>query len=284
MNQTIVDITLDNAQSLLIDESHKRLVVVDFWASWCEPCKTLMPLLEKLAQEYEGSFLLAKVNADDLQMLASQFGVRSLPTVMLIQSGQPVDGFVGAKSEQDIRALLEKYLPKPWDVQLERANVLIGTGDFDNAHTLLRDAYGASNRQANIAITLAQVLINLKRFDEAQKILDGVRLVDQDEFFTRILAQLDLARAAKKAPELEALEIQHAAKPEDLAIAFDLAVQYGQHAFYKEALTLLFEFLQKDRNAMEGEVKKKYLDILAVLGKGDPIAVEYQRKLYTLLY
>ena len=120
MNNYIVNIDETNAAALLIDESHKRPVVVDFWASWCAPCKVLMPLLEKIANEYQGAFLLAKVNADQQPGIAQQLGVRSLPTVMVIQGGRPVDGFAGAKPEALVRKMLEKYLPKPWDGLLQR--------------------------------------------------------------------------------------------------------------------------------------------------------------------
>ena len=95
MSDFIVNIDESNAARLLIEESQVRPVVVDFWADWCEPCKVLMPMLEKIATEYQGAFLLAKVNADEQQNIAQQFGVRSLPTVMVIKDGQPVDGFAG---------------------------------------------------------------------------------------------------------------------------------------------------------------------------------------------
>ena len=111
MNEHIVNIDESNAAALLIEESHNRPVVVDFWADWCEPCKVLMPLLEQIATEYNGAFLLAKVNADEQQMISQQFGVRSLPTVMIMQNGQPVDGFMGAQPENAVRELLQKYLP-----------------------------------------------------------------------------------------------------------------------------------------------------------------------------
>ena len=120
----IVDIDEGNAQQWLIEESQQRPVVVDFWADWCAPCKQLMPLLEKLANEYAGAFLLAKVNADEQQMLASQLGVRNLPTVMVIKDGQPVDGFSGAQPESVIRELLEKYLPSPWNAKITEANLI----------------------------------------------------------------------------------------------------------------------------------------------------------------
>jgi len=106
VSEHIVNIDETNAAALLIEESHNRPVVVDFWADWCEPCKVLMPMLEKIAEEYNGAFLLAKVNADEQGMIAQQFGVRSLPTVMVIQNGQPVDGFAGAQPENAVREML----------------------------------------------------------------------------------------------------------------------------------------------------------------------------------
>src|SRR5690625_3863818 len=104
-----VDVTLDNAQQMIIDESFQRPVLVDFWADWCGPCKTLMPILEKLAEQYQGQFLLAQINADEHQALAAQSGVRSLDTVMLIKVGQPVDVFTGSQTEPQMRELLDKH-------------------------------------------------------------------------------------------------------------------------------------------------------------------------------
>lgn len=284
MSEHIVDITLENAQSHLIDESFTRLVVVDFWAEWCAPCKDLMPILEKLAVEYGGQFLLAKVNADQLHMLATQFGVRSLPTVLLMKDGQPIDGFSGAQSEVEVRKLLEKHLPKPWDLQHATAQELIAAEQPDAALPLLREALAASSDRADIACTLAEACILTKRFKDAENALKKVWYVDQDARFEKLKAELELARAAQKAPEISALEAQLAASPEDAAVIFALAAQYSQHKFYEEALSLLFDLLRKDMNAEGGEVKKTFLDILAVLGKGDPLAADYQRKLYTLLY
>lgn len=276
MSSNIAEITLDNAQTLLIDESFKRPVVVDFWASWCEPCKSLMPIMEKLANEYDGQFLLAKVNSDDQQMLASQFGVRSLPTALVLKDGQPVDGFTGLKAEQEVKELLDKYLPKPWDIQLVKARQSIAREDYDDACVLLREAYRTSTQQADIALTLAGVLIILKRHDEAQEIVANIKMADQDAQFQQVQAQLQLAMEAQKAPELQLLEEQLAANPDDINIRFQLAMQYNQHEYRKEALTLIFDIIRKNINFNEGEAKKTYLDILVVMGKGDPIATEFQ--------
>lgn len=285
MSEYIIDITVENAQAVLIEESFKRPVLIDFWADWCEPCKTLMPVLEKLAQEYAGQFLLAKVDADEQKMIASQFGVRSLPTVMVMKDGQPVDGFNGAQPEQAIRELLDKYLPKPWELALGRAKLLLEEENYADAISELTPAYSESHQAAPVAFALADAYIHTKRFDQAEELLDSVKLVDQQEAeYGNLRAQLDLARQAGKSPEIETLEQALAADTDNLELVTQLAAQYTQGEYHKEALELLFPRLQKSLNALDGNLKKQYVDILAVLGKGDPLAVEYQRKLYTLLY
>jgi putative thioredoxin len=284
MSDHIVTIDETNAQQYLVEESMHRPVVVDFWADWCEPCKTLMPLLEKLAEEYQGQFLLAKVNADEQQGIAQQLGVKSLPTVMVIKEGQPVDGFVGAQPESQIREILDKYLPKPWDGLLQQAQELMAAGDADSALPLLRQAYDDSNHQHDITLAFAQVLIDLNRLDEAEKVLSEVRMADQDAGWEQLQAQLHLQRDAAKSPEIEALEKQIAADPDNFDLRHQLAVQYSAAAMYKEAMETLIAILQVDKDHADGAVRKSLLDIIATLGKGDPLAVEFQRKLFGLMY
>lgn len=282
MNEYTVVVTLDNAQQVLIDASFERPVLIDFWASWCAPCKTLMPLLERLAAEYDGQFLLAKVDCDAEQQIAAQFGVRSLPTVVLMKDGQPVDGFVGAQTEGEIRKLLEKYLPKPWDLLTEQARAALAEGDTGTALTLLRRAYDESRQQASIALELAGVLIESKRLDEAQTVLDAVRLVDRDALHNQLTAQIELVREAAKTPAIQALEAQLRDNPEDAGTAYQLALQYNQQQHHREALELLIGVLRRQRD--HADARKALLDIIALLGNGDPLAKEYQRKLFSLLY
>lgn len=282
--QTRIDITAANAKTHLIDESFNRPVLVDFWADWCGPCKSLMPVLEKLAEEYAGDFLLAKVNADEQAMIAAQFGVRSLPTVMVMLEGRPVDGFVGAQSEVDVRKLLDKYLPKPWDKLLEKGAELLEAGDTGAAIGVLQEAYTSSNQRADIACVLADAYLQLNRTAEAEKLLSGIRLADQGPDYQQVMAKLELAQSAQKAPEVSALEQRLAADPHNEEVKFQLAIQYSQHQYHREALQLLYELLQKNLGARDGAVRKAFADVLAVLGKKDPLATEYQRKLYSLLY
>lgn len=284
MQDNVVDIHSQNAKQLLVDESFNRPVLVDFWADWCGPCKSLTPVLEKLADEYAGAFLLAKVNVDHEQMIASQFGVRSLPTVVLMKDGQPIDGFTGAQTEVEVRKLLDTHLPKPWDLQLQQGRALLEEGAAKEAVAVLRPAYLDSGERADIACALARAYLLLNRLDDAKKLLDGVRMVDQGPEYDQVRAQWELAINAEKAPEISALEDKLRQSPEDEAVIYDLALQYAQHHYHREALELLLGLLQRNLAWRDGDARRAYTDILAVLGKGDPLAAEFQRKLYSLIY
>jgi putative thioredoxin len=280
----IVEINLENAKQYLIEESFIRPVLIDFWADWCAPCKSLMPILEKLANEYAGAFLLAKVNADEMDMISSQFGVRSLPTVMLMKDGQPIDGFAGALPEKEVRELLEKYLPKPWEKFVTDAQAFIMAGDFNSALPLLRQAYEDSKQDVAITYLLAQCHLELNRIDNAEAILATVKMANRDAHYEQLKAQIELKKQSAKTPELVALETAHTSDPDNLQIAYELAIQYHTEKAHRPALELLLGILRKERNFAEGAAKKTFMDILAALGKGDPLAIEFQRKLFTLLY
>ena len=284
MNTSIVDVTEENAQAVLIDESFKRPILVDFWADWCGPCKTLAPILVKLAHEYGGDFLLAKVDADALGPLASQFGVQSLPTMIVMIEGRPVDMLVGAQAETAIREMLRKHLPEPWQKDLAEAQALVQAGKLEEALTLLRQAYKDSNEAITINFALTSILIELKRYEEAEKLLGAVRLKDQNDDYEQLKARLDLARSAEKAPEITSLEQQLQQSPDDLELVIQLAAKYTQNQHQKDALELLFKVMQKDINAKDGEIKKEFLEILAVLGASDPLTKSYRGRLYSLLY
>ena len=280
----IVDIDESNAQTLLIEESQKRPVIVDFWADWCAPCKQLMPILEKLAAEYQGAFLLAKVNADEQQMLAQQLGVRSLPTVMVIKDGQPVDGFSGAQPESAVRDMLDKHVPSPQADSLVEAEQLLAEGDIPGALALFRGAWEDSGQKPEFTMAYADALITASRLDEAEALLSDIKMVDQDARYQQLMAQIELQRQAARSPEIEALEADLASDEQNHEVRVKLAVQISSHGRYREALEHLLVVLRADRDWGNGEAKRVYLDMIATIGKGDPLAAEYQRKLFSLLY
>lgn len=284
--ETIVTVTMENAQQVLIEASMERPVLVDFWADWCEPCKVLMPILERLADAYGGRFLLAKANADELGGIAGQLGVRSLPTLILMDKGQPVDGLVGAQSEQAIKALLDKHLPEPWLADFQQAQTLLASGDQDaaaEARLLLRSALEAGG-DYRVSILLADTLVDDGRLDDAEALLAKVALQDRQSDWQQVSAKITLKREAGKAPEIVALEKAYEANPSDTELAQQLAIALSDNQYREEALELLMALLRKDLNAGDGAIKKTFQDILAALGKGDPLAARFQRQLYTLLY
>jgi putative thioredoxin len=243
-----------------------------------------MPILEKLAAEYQGAFLLAKVNADEQQMLAQQLGVRSLPTVMVIKDGQPVDGFSGAQPESAVREMLDKHVPSPQADALAEAEQLMAEGDIPGALTLYRGAWEDSGQKPEFTMAYAGALIAANRLDEAEALLADIRMVDQDARYEQLKAQIELQRQAARSPEVEALEADLASDEQNHEVRIKLAVQLGTHGQYREALEHLLVVLRADRDWGNGEAKRVYLDMIATIGKGDPLAAEYQRKLFSLLY
>ena len=280
----VVDVDQTNAQQYLIDESFNRPVVVDFWADWCAPCKQLMPLLEKLADEYAGAFLLAKINADEQQGISQQLGVRSLPTVMVFKDGQPVDGFAGAQPETAVREMLQKHLPSPWDAKIAEATERLDQGDTSGALALLRAVWEESDKLLEITLAYAGALVEANRLDEAEEVLNEVRLVDREAVHEQLMAQIELKREAGKSPEIEALESELASDESNHSVRVKLAVQLTTGAHYRDALEHLLVVLRADRDWNNGEAKRLYLDTIASIGKGDPLAAEYQRKLFSILY
>ena len=249
---TVIDIDQENAQQYLIDESFKRPVVVDFWADWCAPCKQLMPLLEKLADEYAGAFLLAKINADEQQGISQQLGVRSLPTVMVFKDGQPVDGFAGAQPETAVRELLQKHLPSPWDAKIAEATELLDQGNTADAIGLLRAAWEESNKLLDVTLAYAGALIEANRLDEAEQALDEVRLVDREAVHEQLMAQIELKREAGKSPEIEALERELGMDESNHGTRVKLAVQLSAASHFRDALEHLLVVLRSDRDWNNG--------------------------------
>lgn len=280
--ENIVNITLENFQDVILVASQEKFVLVDFWADWCEPCKSLMPLLEKIASEKADQLILAKVNCDEQQEIAMQFGVRNLPTVMLVKDGQPIDGFAGALPESEIRAFLDNHLPNAEDGLVEQAKSLILAEDYANAFPIAQQAHQAAPQRTDIKIVLADVYIGLGRLEQAQSLLDTILMADQDSHYHTVVAKLALAKESASSPELLALQQQVEKEPENLELKIQLAIQLHQAHQSEEALSILLSVLKQDLNF--GEAKKTTLDMISSLPEGDPLASQYRRKVYSLLY
>lgn len=280
---SIIDINESNLHQTL-EHSMQQPVLFYFWSDRSQHCQELTPVLERLAQEYAGQFILAKLDCDKEQLVASQFGLRAIPTVYLFQNGQPVDGFQGPQPEEAIRALLQKVLPREDEIKAQQAMQLMEAGKPLDALPLLKDAWQISNQNSEIGFLLAEVLIALNRSDEAEAVLAVVPLQDQDTRYQSLISQIDLLKQAADTPEIQQLQAQMAEEPENAGLAAKLALQLHHVGRNEEALELLFHFLKRDLSAGEGEVRKMFQEILAALGTGDALASRYRRQLYSLLY
>ncbi|EJG0601571.1 co-chaperone YbbN [Cronobacter sakazakii] len=281
--QNIINLSEANLHQIL-EQSMTVPVLFYFWSDRSQHCQQLTPVLEKLANQYQGQFILAKVDCDNEQAIAAQFGLRAIPTVYLFSQGQPVDGFQGPQPEEAIRALLDKVLPREEELKAQEAMALMQEGKHLEALPLLKEAWQMSNQASEIGLLLAQVQIALNRSEDAEAVLKTIPLQDQDTRYQGLVAQIDLLKQAADTPEIQQLQQQVEQHPDDAQLASQLALQLHQVGRNEEALELLFDHLKKDLSAADGQARKMFQEILAALGTGDALASKYRRQLYSLLY
>lgn len=280
----IIDVTQGNFDQVVLEGSRERPVMVDFWADWCQPCQMLTPVLAKLAREYGGRFILAKVNSDEQQALAGQFGIRSLPTVMVFRHGKPVDQFLGVQPESVIRGLLDRYLPRASDRQRSAAQEQLKSGDAEGALNTLQAAFEADPDNQAIKIDIARALMALGRADEATETLKTLPLdLHQDEEVRRLEAQVQFARVAARGDELRQLEAA-AETGDDPEALHRVAAAKVLSEDYESALALLLRLMQKHRRYGDDAGQKGLLAAFELLGAQHPLVKEYRRKMVSLLY
>lgn len=280
---SIVNINDTNLHQTL-EQSMSVPVMFYFWSERSQHCLQLGPILDKLAAEYAGQLILAKVDCDVEQAIAQQFGLRSIPAVYLFKDGQPVDGFQGPQPEEAIRELLQKVLPKEEELKVAQAQELIEAGDLADALPLLKDAWQLSHQRSDIGLLLAEVQIQLNRSEDAQAVLATIPLQDKDSRYQGLIAQIELLKQAADTPEIQQLQQQLQQQPDDVELAVKLSLQLHAVGRNEEALELLMAPLKKDLGAANGSARKTLMDILAALGTGDALAAKYRRQLYSLLY
>lgn len=280
----IIEIDQNNAQQGLIQNSLEKLVVAVFYAPSQPATLTMVNHLEQIATDYQGDFVLAKLDVDQQAMIAGQLGIQQAPAVLVIQNGQPVNGFQGDKDYDAIVAFLSEYLPKPFERDLNSAKELIAANDFPSAITLLEKAELSGDSRADIVKLLAMAYLHENKLDNAETMLKKVKLADQDAEYEHLLADITLRRQSLKSPELDKLEQAFQQTPEDLNVALQLAIQYHHSQMNREACEILITILQKDKDFNQGEARKVLLDIFKAVGFKEPLVIEYQRKLFSLLY
>lgn len=280
INAAMIDATDADFQQSVIEESKKRLVLVDFWAPWCGPCRSLTPIIEKLAQEYAGRFLLARVNSDENQSLAGQFGVRSIPNVKAFSDGKMVDEFAGAVPEGTVRQFIERLLPSPAEEQRRTAMQTYTSGNADAALASLEAAQSLEPNNDNIRLDRAEILIDLGRSEDAEALLDELaplaKLDSRVEHLRALLTFSDTGQAGVSTDQLEARVSKNST---DLDARLALAKQYVAAKQFEPALNHLLEIIQTDRQFGEDAGRKTMLAVFELLGNEHQLTRQYRRLL-----
>jgi putative thioredoxin len=280
-----IDVSEENFQTEVLDKSHTVPVVVDFWAEWCQPCQILKPVLEALAAEYNGKFILAKINADSNQALAAQFGVRGIPSVKAISGGNIVNEFSGVLPEAEIRQFLDQLIPNESELQRRDALKFLESGDIDSALQGLDKAIELDENNFNAQIDKAEICFSKGEMNIAEEMLKKIPLAtaESNPRVHELLTSIEIANRTKDLPEKQTLIRNIEKNPKDLKSKLNLANVSIAEKNYPLALDLLFEIIQQDKNFGADVPRKTVLEIFTLIGPQDNLVREARKKLSRLL-
>ena len=300
----MIDVTVENFETEVIAASMSTPVLVDFWAPWCAPCKTLGPILEKLETSYEGRFKLVKIDSDQEQQLAGAFGIRSIPTCILLINGQPVDGFQGALPEGQVREFLDKHVPSAEEaealVEEEEAQDALAEGDTDTALEKLQHAVATDPANDDARFDYIKLLLQLGRDDDAKvafaPVIAKAATVRKFDALQRWMNAIDFAAThADAAVAQAAFDAQIAANKRDFDARFARARLLIAAQRWTDAMDELLEILMRDKTWGEEAARKTYVAILDIIdtpkpkvAEGqippeDPVVATYRRRLSSVV-
>jgi len=283
MNQWTIDVNEENFEAEVLERSTEVPVMVDFWAEWCGPCKVLGPVLEKLADEYAGEFILAKVNVDENQGLAGAFGIQGIPAVKLFKDGDLASEFTGALPEPMLREFLSKFLPTAADKQALEAQALEEEGKTAEAKALYQTILESDPNHAKALLGLGRLAMNEGDSATALEHLDKVPMVaDERKEADRLIARLNL-QAGGTANEA-ALREKVKVEPNNIAARFELAQALAGAEKYEEALNDFLTIVKADREFQDDGARKAMIQIFEVLGPDDPLTDKYRSELAKVLF
>ncbi|MFI5031682.1 MAG: tetratricopeptide repeat protein [Reyranellales bacterium] len=279
----------------VLEASRTVPVIVDFWAPWCGPCKTLQPMIEKVVTEAKGAVKLVKIDIDKNQMLAQQLRIQSIPAVYAFFGGRPVDGFMGAVPESQVREFVGRLVQASGgaagdgaddlSAALEHATQAIADGDFQLAAQIYNEVLEVAPDNLAAMAGLARCYAHEGQAEQARAVLAKVPTKDKGNAdIVAILAQLDLAEAAKAAGPIGELKAKAEKDPKDFQTRLDLAMAYWAGEQKQEAIDELLAMIKADRNWNEAAARAQLLKFFEALGFTDPLAVAGRKRLSTILF
>ncbi|HEX2494511.1 MAG TPA: thioredoxin [Steroidobacter sp.] len=282
---SVLTVTASNFMAEVVEASAAVPTLVDFWAPWCEPCRQLMPILDRLAAQYNGRFKLAKVNTEEEQELAQQIGVRSVPTVVLFKDRTAVDHFVGVAPEAQIRQMLDKHLPKLANGPLERAHALKAAGAFADARALLESTLGGQGENIAVQTEIAELRALEGDLEGARAEFERLQgLQPNHAAVKRLAALLAFSDVVASHPDVRALRERAGANPNDLDVKHALAVHQLLGGHVEPALQTWLEMLRNHRTYKDDLARRSLVLAFELIGDADPIVSQTRRAMARLLF
>jgi len=285
MSEWTVNVTEQDFESAVVEQSHRVPVVIDFWAPWCGPCQAIGPVLEKLADEQQGKFILAKINVDENPMLAQAFGIRSIPAVKAVRNGAITSEFLGAQPEPMIRQFVEQLLPSEAEALAQEGKRLQEQGKTQGAESLYRAALAQDPNQPQALLGLGHILSERDEEADALSLLARVPMNSLEYAAAQQLsAQLRFKQTGVSADDEQQYSDKLAANPNDIEARFDLSQVLAALGRYDEALDELLTIIKKDRKFRDDGARKAMLDIFEVVGPRSELAEHYRSELAKVLF
>ena len=281
----------------VLEASRTVPVIVDFWAPWCGPCKTLQPTIEKVVKEAKGAVKLVKINIDQNQMLAQQLRIQSIPAVYAFFGGRPVDGFMGAVPESQVKQFVDRLVQAAGGAPgaeggaddlaaaLEHAKQAIAENDYSLAAQIYNEVIEVAPDNIAAIAGLAKCHLQAGNADQAKSLLGKVPAKDKNNAeVVALLASIDLAEKAKEAGPVADLKAKATADPKDFQTRLDLAMAYWAGEQRQEAIDELLAMIKLDRNWNEAAARAQLLKFFEALGFTDPLSVDGRKRLSTILF
>ena len=276
----------------VIEASNDYPIIVDFWAPWCGPCKSLTPILEKVTKSYNGKIRLVKINIDENQGVASQLRIQSIPAVYAFFQGKPLDGFMGAQTENQIKEFISSIITKSGgevesdlDKILENANISLENGLFEEAREYFQNVLEADNNNINANAGVVKSYIAEKEFDEALKKLNSIpKEIEDEPIFKKLSSDIELLNKVSNTRSLDNIKSDLEKKPNSLDLKFELALSQIANEEYEESIQNLLNIFKIDQNWENGKAKDQLIQLFDTLGNKNELVLKARRKLSSIIF
>jgi|TARA_B100001142_G_scaffold27784_1_gene24938 putative thioredoxin len=292
-NSVIIEVITENFMTDVIEQSKETPVIVDFWAPWCEPCKQLTPIIEKIIKEKNGKVILAKMNIDESPEVAQQLKIQSIPAVMAFNDGQPIDGFIGVQSEKSIIEFVNKISSLKNSSTIDE-NILAGKkymdeNDIETAALVFSEILKIEPDNISAKSLLARCLIKSDQLDDAEKIIDSLPVdAENNQDYISARSELEIFKNAKNNPisdkEEEELRNNIYKEPENYQLKLDLSKILIAKGENEEAINQLLEIIEVNPKWNDGEARKQLIEIFNILGNENILVTEGRKKLSSMLF